>query len=93
MRAYLAINYHPDHANRPLIEAITDALAQHGYETVCIARDVEQWGHIRLTPAARHVLFHADFADFATLFNELVTPFANHNPHPELVEGRNSQIL
>jgi hypothetical protein len=38
MRAYLAINYHPDHANRPLIEAITDALAQNGYETICIAR-------------------------------------------------------
>ena len=62
MHAYLAIKYHPDHRNRPLIEAISAALAQCGYETICIARDVEAWGAVHLSPEA---LMRASFAALA----------------------------
>ena len=51
MRAFLAIKYHPDNANRPRIEGIAAALATCGFETMCIARDVEQWGQVQLDPA------------------------------------------
>ena len=51
MKAYLAIKYHPDNANRPRIEGITAALETCGFETVCIARDVECWGQVQLEPA------------------------------------------
>lgn len=51
MKIYLAIKYHPNADNRPLIEAISAVLAAQGHTTVCIARDVEQWGAIQLPPA------------------------------------------
>ena len=51
MKAYLAIKYHPDNANRPRIEGIAAALETCGFETVCIARDVERWGQVQLDPA------------------------------------------
>ncbi len=51
MKAYLAIKYHPDNANRPRIEGISAALETCGFETVCIARDVECWGQVQLEPA------------------------------------------
>ena len=57
--AYIAIKYHPDNANRPLIEALSRALARNGVESVCIARDVERWGAIHLPPDA---LMRASFA-------------------------------
>ena len=50
MKAYLAIKYHPDNANRPCIEGISAALEPCGFETVCIARDVERWGQVQLDP-------------------------------------------
>lgn len=50
MKAYLAIKYHPDSRNRPLIEGISAALERCGFETVCIVRDVENWGQVRLSP-------------------------------------------
>ncbi|MFP4395428.1 MAG: nucleoside 2-deoxyribosyltransferase [Anaerolineales bacterium] len=62
MQAYLAIKYHADNRNRPLIEAISAALAQVGFETVCIIRDVEQWGAVHLSPEA---LMRASFAALA----------------------------
>ncbi len=51
MKAYLAIKYHADNANRPRIEGISAALETCGFETVCIARDVERWGQVQLDPA------------------------------------------
>ncbi len=51
MKAYLAIKYHPDNANRPRIEGISAVLESCGFETVCIARDVERWGQAQLDPA------------------------------------------
>ena len=48
MKAFLSIKYHADHANRARIEMIADALRAAGIESVCIARDIEQWGKARL---------------------------------------------
>ena len=50
MRAYLAIKYHADHANRNRIEGISAVLESLGIITFCITRDVEQWGMVSLTP-------------------------------------------
>lgn len=50
MRAYLAIKYYSDNQNRELIQSISAALEKAGFETICIARDVEQWGQVRFTP-------------------------------------------
>ncbi len=50
MLVYLAIKYHADQRNRSKIEAISRVLAQQGIETVCVARDVEQWGAVKLAP-------------------------------------------
>ena len=47
MKAYLAIKYHADNANRARIEAISEALAAAGIASVCVARDLEQWGAVR----------------------------------------------
>ncbi len=60
MKAYLAIKYHEDNQNQARIQAISAALAQNGFETVCIARDVEQGGQIHLSPAD---LMHRSFAE------------------------------
>ncbi len=49
-RIYLGIKYHPDHANRQLIEAISTAFAGVGLGTVCVVRDVERWGEVGLHP-------------------------------------------
>lgn len=51
MRAYLAIKYHPDHANRERIEGLSAALAGAGVETRCVIRDVEGWGAVSFSPA------------------------------------------
>ncbi len=45
-RAYLAIKYHEDHANRARIEAITRALETHGFDAYCVDRDLEAWGAV-----------------------------------------------
>jgi len=50
-RVYLAIKYYPDHSNRPDVERISWALEQNGFDTVCVARDLEQWGTVRFSPA------------------------------------------
>lgn len=51
MKLYLAIKYHPSQQNRAQIEAIAGILERQGFETVCIARDVERWGQVHFTPA------------------------------------------
>ena len=58
MKAYIAIKYHPDSSNRPAIESISRALEQSGFDTVCVARDVEEWGRVDLTPGG---LMHRSF--------------------------------
>ncbi|MDF1513696.1 MAG: nucleoside 2-deoxyribosyltransferase [Anaerolineae bacterium] len=46
-KAYLAIKYHADHANCSRIEGIIKALETSGFYTVCITRDLEQWGRVQ----------------------------------------------
>ena len=50
MKAFLSIKYHPDSSNRARIEGLTQALLRAGIESVCIARDVEHWGHVPHAP-------------------------------------------
>jgi nucleoside 2-deoxyribosyltransferase len=50
MRVYIAIKYHADNANRPKIESISNIIGQIGSETIVIARDLEQWGAVHVTP-------------------------------------------
>ena len=52
MKAFISIKYHADHRNRERIEAISSVLEEGGYQTVCIVRDVEQWGRVQLSPDA-----------------------------------------
>lgn len=49
-KAYLAIKYYEDQRNRDKIERLTTLLVAHGVETICVARDVEQWGAVHLAP-------------------------------------------
>ena len=50
MKAYLAIVSHQDNRNRQTIEQISQILTTCGFETICIRRDVEQWGKITPPP-------------------------------------------
>lgn len=50
MKAYLAIKYHSDGANRARIERVCAALDSAGIETMCVVRDLERWGAIRFEP-------------------------------------------
>ena len=50
MRAYLGIKFHLDDQNRENIEQLSDALTSCCFETVCVRRDVEEWGAISLPP-------------------------------------------
>ncbi len=52
MKAYLAIKYHADNRNKATIDALSLALEQAGFETVCIVRDIERWGAVKLTAKA-----------------------------------------
>jgi len=49
-KLYLAIKYHPDHANRPLIEALCAAFERCGWQSVVVARDLEGWGEKAFNP-------------------------------------------
>lgn len=51
MKIYLAIKYYPNQQNRVWIETISSMLESQGFETVCIARDVERWGQVDFNPA------------------------------------------
>jgi 2'-deoxynucleoside 5'-phosphate N-hydrolase len=49
-KAYLALKYHPDGRNRPLIEALSACLEKHGWKTYCVLRDLEHWGEVTFDP-------------------------------------------
>jgi len=51
-KAYLGIKYHADNRNRDQIEALSGALINAGLMPTCIARDVEKWGAVQLSPQA-----------------------------------------
>jgi len=50
MKAYLGIKFHHDNRNRDSIERISQILAECGFETICVRRDIEQWGATSLSP-------------------------------------------
>jgi nucleoside 2-deoxyribosyltransferase len=50
MKAYIAIKYHVDGKNRHIIEAISNALEKNGFETLCVFRDIENWGQLHFSP-------------------------------------------
>ena len=60
MKAYISIKYRADNSNKDYIENITSALERNGFETVCIARDIEKRGQVQLTP---HALMQRAFAE------------------------------
>ena len=49
-QAYIGIKYYEDNRNQPEIAQLSHQLEQAGYTTICIARDIEKWGDIHLTP-------------------------------------------
>jgi 2'-deoxynucleoside 5'-phosphate N-hydrolase len=69
VKAYLAIKYHPDGANRGLIEAISSVLHQAGIASVCVVRDLEQWGALCYEPGElmRLSLRELDACDLAVV--------------------------
>lgn len=60
MKAYISIKYRADNGNKDCIEKISSALERNGFETVCIARDIEKWGQVQLSP---HELMQRAFAE------------------------------
>lgn len=49
-RAYIGIKFYEDNRNKNEILALSDWLNRVGYDTICIARDVEKWATVDLTP-------------------------------------------
>ncbi len=49
-QAYIGIKYYEDNRNQPEIGLLSRQLEHAGYTTVCIARDIEKWGDVHLTP-------------------------------------------
>ena len=62
-KAFISIKYHADNRNREQIENISGVLEACGFETICIARDVERWGQVQLGPKA---LMARTFDEIAT---------------------------
>ena len=60
MKAYISIKYRADNSNKDCIDNISSALERNGFETVCIARDIEKWGEIQLGP---HELMQRTFVE------------------------------
>ena len=51
MKAFISIKHREDNSNRGCIQKISSALEQNGFETVCVARDIEKWGEAEFSPA------------------------------------------
>ncbi len=49
MKAFISIKYREDNSNRDCIQKISSALERNGIETVCVARDIENWGQVELS--------------------------------------------
>ena len=60
MKAYISVKYRADNSNKECIENISSALERNNFETVCIARDIEKWGQVQLSP---HDLMQRAFAE------------------------------
>jgi nucleoside 2-deoxyribosyltransferase len=49
MKVYLGIKFHPDNRNRDRIDLLSQVLDSCGFETVCMRRDIEQWGDVHFS--------------------------------------------
>lgn len=55
VKIYLAIKFHSNNQNRPLIEALVSHLSSQGHSVICAVRDFENWGAKSFDP--RELLF------------------------------------
>lgn len=69
VKAYLGAKYYEDNRNRQDIELISNVLNRDGIETVCIARDVEEWGNKQLssTELMQRTFYEIDHSDMVIL--------------------------
>lgn len=51
MKAFISIKHREDNSNKDCIQKISSALERNGFETVCVARDIENWGEAEFSPA------------------------------------------
>ena len=51
MKAFISVKHREDNSNKYCIKKISSALERNGFETVCVARDIENWGQVQLSPA------------------------------------------
>lgn len=49
-KAYFGIKYYNDNRNKAEIDSIAAILRDDGIDTLCMARDVEKWGDVQLSP-------------------------------------------
>ena len=50
MKAYIGIKYYQDYRNRLIIEGISSALENKGFETICLAREIDTKDQIISSP-------------------------------------------
>ncbi|MEA3357552.1 MAG: nucleoside 2-deoxyribosyltransferase [Patescibacteria group bacterium] len=49
MKVYIAVKFHDDARNRKLIEVVSSALEENGFEPVCFVRDYERYGKVKFS--------------------------------------------
>jgi len=69
MKVFISIKYHADQNNRGRIEAIASALEQCGCHTICVVRDIEEWGRAHFEPAElmRRTFAEIDSSDLVVI--------------------------
>ena len=50
MKAYIGIKYYQDYRNKLIIEEISSVLENKGFETICLARDIDTENQIIFCP-------------------------------------------
>lgn len=49
-KIFISIKHYEDYKNRDCIDAISSLLEKRGFQTICLARDYENWGEKRFSP-------------------------------------------
>lgn len=47
MKVFISIKFYEDNRNQELINSISSIFEKKGFETICVIRDVEDWGQKR----------------------------------------------
>jgi 2'-deoxynucleoside 5'-phosphate N-hydrolase len=68
-KAYLGAKYYDDNSNRRDIELLSHVLKRNGIDTVCVARNIGQWGKTQLTPTElmQRTFHEIELADIVVL--------------------------